>query len=201
MIKRNLLVMGLAVMLSACGFQLRGTGTNQMSIKEIGLTARDAYGPTVTDLRRALESSGVKVVGGGPYKLNLSSEVENQRAASYTGSTRSAEYELSTVLNYEINGTNNLQLVSDKVEAQKIYLHDGNNLTGSDQEAAQARKDLRRDLIQKMMARLQKLTPAQLDELQTKADARAKAEADAEAAAQRAMDATPQQSPVQLPSR
>ena len=28
MIKRNLLVMGLAVLLSACGFQLRGTGTN-----------------------------------------------------------------------------------------------------------------------------------------------------------------------------
>ena len=30
MIKRNLLVMGLAVLLSACGFQLRGTGTNEL---------------------------------------------------------------------------------------------------------------------------------------------------------------------------
>ena len=34
MIKRNLLVIGLAVMLSACGFQLRGTGTNELSIRK-----------------------------------------------------------------------------------------------------------------------------------------------------------------------
>ena len=40
MIKRNLLVMGLAVMLSACGFHLRGTGTNELAIKELDLTAR-----------------------------------------------------------------------------------------------------------------------------------------------------------------
>jgi len=33
MIKRNLLVMGLAVLLSACGFQLRGTGTTELAIQ------------------------------------------------------------------------------------------------------------------------------------------------------------------------
>ena len=37
MIKRNLLVMGLAVLLSACGFQLRGTGVTELSLKEIAL--------------------------------------------------------------------------------------------------------------------------------------------------------------------
>ena len=52
MIKRNLLVMGLAVLLSACGFQLRGTGTNELAIKELDLSARNAYGETVTQLRQ-----------------------------------------------------------------------------------------------------------------------------------------------------
>ena len=33
--KRNLLVVGLAVMLSACGFQLRGTGDTRFALKEI----------------------------------------------------------------------------------------------------------------------------------------------------------------------
>lgn len=66
MIKRNLLVMGLAVMLSACGFQLRGTGTNELSIKELNLSARNQYGPTVMQLRRALESSGVKLYASAP---------------------------------------------------------------------------------------------------------------------------------------
>jgi LPS-assembly lipoprotein len=201
MIKRNLLVIGLAVVLSACGFQLRGTGTNEMSLKELNLTARDAYGQTVVQLRNILESSGVKVNQGATYKLNLTSEVENQRSASYTGSQRSSEFELDTTLNYEITGSNNRSLLTDSVSVQKIYMHDGSNLTGSDQEAAQARRDIRSELIQKMMSRLQQLTPARLEQLQATADTKAKAEADAIEAAQRAQDETPQQSPLQFPTK
>ncbi|MHA6192933.1 LPS-assembly lipoprotein LptE [Pseudomonas wadenswilerensis] len=200
MIKRNLLVMGLAVMLSACGFHLRGTGTNELAIKELDLTARNAYGETVNQLRDVLKSSGVNVHAGAPYKLVLTNEAETQRAASYAGSARSVEYELQTVLSYDIQGQNNSILLSDKLEVQKIYVHDGNNITGSGQEAAQIRKEMRRDLVQKMVVRLQLLTPAQLDELQAKADERARAEAAALEAAQRAQDAQPQQSPLEIPA-
>ncbi|MNH23742.1 LPS-assembly lipoprotein LptE [compost metagenome] len=82
---------------------------------------------------------------------------------------------------------------------RKIYVHDGNNITGSQQEATQTRVEMRRDLVQNMLVRLQLLTPSQLDSLQQKADERAKAEADALEAARRAQDETPQQSPLQLP--
>lgn len=200
MIKRNLLVMGLAVMLSACGFHLRGTGTNELAIKELDLSARNAYGETVTQLRNVLKNSGVNVHAGAPYKLVLTNEAESQRAASYSGSGRSVEYELQTVLSYDIQGQNNSVLLSDKLEVQKIYVHDGNNITGSGQEATQLRKEMRRDLVQKMVLRLQLLTPAHLDELQAKADERAKAEAAALEAAQRAQDAQPQQSPLEIPA-
>ncbi|MDG6402674.1 hypothetical protein QCD79_21935, partial [Pseudomonas quasicaspiana] len=94
MIKRNLLVMGLAVLLSACGFQLRGTGANQLSIKELDVSARDAYGKTVVQLRQVLEGSGVKIYTGAPYKLVILNEQETQRSASSSGSGRSAEYTL-----------------------------------------------------------------------------------------------------------
>ncbi|MDD2046925.1 LPS assembly lipoprotein LptE [Pseudomonas putida] len=200
MIKRNLLVMGLAVLLSACGFQLRGTGTSELSITELDLSARNAYGDTVTQLRQALKSSGVNVHAGAPYKLVLTNEAETQRAATYAGgSGRSAEYELSTVLSYSIEGHNNTNLLNDKLEVRKIYLHDGNNITGSQQEATQTRQEMRRELVQNMLVRLQLLTPSQLDQLQQDADVRAKAQADAIEAARRAQDETPQQSPLQLP--
>ncbi|WP_191831438.1 LPS assembly lipoprotein LptE [Pseudomonas fluorescens] len=200
MIKRNLLVMGLAVLLSACGFQLRGTGTSELTITELDLSARNAYGETVNQLRQALKSSGVNVHAGAPYKLVLTNEAETQRAATYAGgSGRSAEYELSTVLSYSIEGHNNTNLLNDKLEVRKIYLHDGNNITGSQQEATQTRQEMRRDLVQNMLVRLQLLTPSQLDQLQQDADARAKAQADAVEAARRAQDETPQQSPLQLP--
>lgn len=200
MIKRNLLVMGLAVLLSACGFQLRGTDVSDLSLKELDLSARNAYGDIVTQLRQVLKASGVNVHTGAPYKLILTNEQETQRAASYAGAGRSVEYELNTTLSYEIKGLDNLSLLADKLEVQKVYVHDSNNLTGSDQEAGQIRDEMRRELVQRMMLRLQQLTPEQLASLQQQADERAKAEADALEAARRAQDAQPQQSPLELPA-
>ena len=201
MIKRNLLVMGLAVLLSACGFQLRGTGTNELTLKELDLSARNAYGETVTQLRQTLESSGVKVYSGAPYKLYLADEQESQRILSYAGAGRTGEYQVSTVLSYDIRGDKNLSLLSDKLEVQKVFIHDGNNLVGSDQEANEARSEIRRELVQRMMLRLQQLTPAQLQQLQQTANARAKAEADALEAAQKAEAETPRQSPLEIPQQ
>lgn len=197
MIKRNLLVMGLAVLLSACGFQLRGTGTTELAIKELDLSARNAYGETVTQLRQVLESSGVKVYTGAPYKLVLTDEQESQRVLSYVGAG-TGEYQINTVLNYDIRGAHDLSLLSDKIEVQKIFLHDTSNLAGTDQEAATARKETRRELVQRMMLRLQQISLAQLDQLQQTAEARAKAEAAAMEAAKKAEANTPRQSPVQL---
>lgn len=201
MIKRNLLVMGLAVLLSACGFQLRGTGTTELAIKELDLSARNAYGETVTQLRQVLESSGVKVYSGAPHKLVLTDEQESQRILSYAGAGRTGEYQMTMVLNYDIRGQGNLPLLSDKLEVQKVFIHDGNNLVGSDQEANDARKEMRRELVQRMMLRLQQLTPTQLEQLQQTADARAKAETDALEAAQKAEAQTPRQSPIELPQQ
>ena len=201
MIKRNLLVMGLAVLLSACGFQLRGTGTNEMAIRELDLSARNAYGETVTQLRQVLQSSGVKVYAGAPYKLVLTDEQESQRILSYAGGGRTGEYQVSTVLSYDIRGAQGLPLLSDKLEVQKIFIHDGNNLVGSDQEANTARTETRRELVQRMMLRLSQLTPTQLDQLQQTADAKAKAEAQALEAAQKAEAETPRQSPIEIPQQ
>ncbi|MBL0952900.1 MAG: hypothetical protein IBJ08_20125, partial [Pseudomonas sp.] len=68
MMKRNLLVIGLAGLLSACGFQLRGTGDVQFALKELDVSARDAYGETVQQVRDVLEDNGVRVYQGGPSK-------------------------------------------------------------------------------------------------------------------------------------
>ncbi|MCS4250918.1 LPS assembly lipoprotein LptE [Pseudomonas sp. BIGb0164] len=199
MIKRNLLVMGLAVLLSACGFQLRGTGTNDLTIKELDLSARDAYGTTVVQLRQVLENSGVHIYNGAPYKLFLVDEKETQRNLSYASAGRSSEVELSTELFFQMQGRDHLPLMGDKIQVQKIVTHDGNNLVGSDSEIIQVRKEMRRELVQRMVLRLSLFTPQQLDALQQTADNKAKADADALKAAQEYEDNTPKQSPVEVP--
>ena len=200
MIKRNLLVMGLALLLSACGFQLRGTGTNELSLKELDVSARNAYGETVKQLRQTLENSGVHVYEGATYKLNLIDEQETQRNLSYASAGRASDIELNTKVVYELRGRDQLPLMGDKVEVQKVVSHDGNNLVGSDSEIIQVRKEMRRELIQRLMVRLQQLTPEKLAALQQTADNKAKADADALKAAQEYEDNTPKQSPVEVPA-
>lgn len=199
MIKRNLLVIGLATLLSACGFQLRGTGDVKFALKELDLSARNAYGETVNEVRDVLQNNGVKVYRGAQYRLVLSNEQENRRAASFTSSARTAEYELTKTLEYEIRGSEDLLLISDKIEAQSFYTQDSNNLIGGDQEAAQIRQEMNREMIQQLVQRLQQISPAQLDQLQQTAEAKAQAEADALEAARQQQAAQPQQSPIQLP--
>ena len=198
MIKRNLLVMGLAILLSACGFQLCGTGTNQLTITELNVSARNAYGDTVRQLRQVLENSGVKLTANAPYKLILTNEKETQRAATYSGNGGTVEYQLTNVVSYEVRGQNNLPLLNDRVEAQKVVMEDGSNIAGANQESLLIRKEMRRDLIQQLVMRLEQLTPAKLEKLQELADAKAKAEADAIEAARKAQEETPQQSPLEL---
>ncbi len=199
MMKRNLMVIGLAVLLSACGFQLRGTGDVQFALKELDVSARNAYGETVNQVREVLQDNGVRVYPGAPYRLVLSDEQENQRSASFTSAARTAEYELTKTLTYEIRGSKDLLLMSNKLEVQSYYTQDGNNLIGGDQEAAQLRQEMNRELIQQLVQRLQQVSPDQLDQLQQAAEAKAKAEAEALEAARQQQAAQPQQSPIQLP--
>jgi LPS-assembly lipoprotein len=201
MIKRNLLVIGLAVVLSACGFQLRGTGTTKMALTDLNVTARDAYGETAKQLRTTLQQSGVNVHAGAAYVLDLANESESQRTTSYSGSARSAEYELTTKIDYQLIGHEKRVLLNDSVEVNSTVTHDGSNLMGSQSASDQVRGEMRRQIVQSLMLRLQQMTPQRLDELQQKADARAKAEQDALDAAKRIEDATPQQSPLEIPSK
>lgn len=200
MMKRNLLILGLAVLLSACGFHLRGTGNYAaFSLTELDVQARNAYGETVRQLRHLLKSNHVKVHADAPYRVLLVREQETRRTASYTGGARSAEYELNTALDYEIRDNQNLLLIQDKIDVQKVYVHDENNLIGSDQEAAQLRQEMRRDLVQQLVLRLQLLDPVKLEELQKTAQAKAKADAEALEAQRKAQEEQPQQPSIKLP--
>ncbi|MFI8482461.1 LPS assembly lipoprotein LptE [Pseudomonas sp. NPDC078700] len=206
MIKRNLLLIGLTALLSACGFQLRGTGDVQFTLNELNVTARNAYGDTVKQLTETLETNNVKVHAGAPYTLALTNEQETRRSASYTSSAQTAENELTTRLDYEIRGgSDQLVLMSNQLEVQSFQTQDGNNLIGSDQESNQLRQEMRRDLINQLVLRLQLITPAQLDALLQTAEAKAQAEAQAAAEAAEAerqrQDAQPQQSPLEIPAQ
>ena len=200
MLKRTITVLSLAFLISACGFQLRGTQTTQMALSELNFTARDALSPLGKQVKESLASNKVQISSSAPFTLYVGAEEVSQRTASFTAGTRSAEYTLTTAVTYELRSGNLPALLEDRVEVQRSYAHSQNNVAGSGQEASVLREEMRRDLVAQLMMRLQAITPAQLQVLTEQAQRKAQAEAQAREAALRAQQFdTPQQSPISLP--
>lgn len=173
---RFLLILAAALLLGACGFQLRGMGGGEsFALRELDLNAEDRYGEAARQLRALLESRGVRVHPGAPYQLVLLEEEVDQRTASFTSGARSAEYELTAALDYQLRSRRH-PLLENRLETQKVVAHDQNNLIGSEQERQQQLTEMRRDLLQQLVRRLQALTPAELERLDAQAAAKAQAE-------------------------
>ena len=200
MLKRSIIVLGLAFLMTACGFHLRGTGTTQMALNELNFTARDALSPLGKMVKESLVNNKVQVSSSAPFTLYVGPEETTQRTASFTAGTRSAEYTLTTAVSYELRSGKLPTLLQDRIEVQRTYAHNQNNVTGSGQEEALLREEMRRDLVMQLMMRLQAVTPTQLEALKEQAQRKAQAETDAREAAIRAQQFDePQQSPISLP--
>ncbi len=200
MLKRTITVQGLAFLMTACGFHLRGTGTTQMALNELNFTARDALSPLGKMVKESLVNNKVQVSSSAPFTLYVGPEETTQRTASFTAGTRSAEYTLTTAVSYELRSGKLPTLLQDRIEVQRTYAHNQNNVTGSGQEESLLREEMRRDLVMQLMMRLQAVTPTQLEALKEQAQRKAQAEADAREAAIRAQQFDePQQSPISLP--
>jgi len=201
MLKRSLTVLSLALLMTACGFQLRGTGTTQMALTELNFAARDALSPLGKEVQNSLAHNNVQINSSAPFTLYLGPEESSRRTASFTAGTRSAEYTLTSAAEYEIRSGNLPALLQDRVEVQRTYAHNQDNITGSGQEAELLRQEMRRELVMQLMMRLQAITPEQLQVLKEQAERKVQAEAEArEAAIRRAQEFdAPQQSPILLP--
>lgn len=199
MLKRTITVLSLAFLMSACGFHLRGTGTTQMALSELNFAARDALSPLGKQTQESLINNKVQISSSAPFTLYIGSEDLSRRTASFTAGTRSAEYTLTSAVNYELRSGRLPALVKDRVEVQRTYAYNQDNVTGSSQEEALLREEMRRELIAQLMLRLQAVNPAQLQELKAQAERKEQAEAEAREAAIRAKQFDePQQSPINL---
>ncbi|GGJ97108.1 LPS-assembly lipoprotein LptE [Pseudomonas matsuisoli] len=200
MMKRKLLIVGATLLLTACGFHLRGTGVDGIALNELDVQARDSYGATVNDLKDMLEGAGVNVHSGAEYTLYIADERDTTRTASYSGGSRSAENELTKTLEYQIRGVGDYPLLNNRLEVQRVYVYDGNNPIGYEQESVKLGEEMRRDLLQQLMLRLQSLDSAKLAKLEETAEAKRRQEQEALRRAQEEAN-RPMQSPIELPSR
>ena len=143
------------LLLAACGFQLRTW--DLAGLERVRIVGGDA--PALRrELTRALAQSGVVLADAGSdadVVVQLSGERESRRTASVSGGGRAAEYEMSLAVSFGARDAEGDELVPTRtLRADRTYRLDLDNLIGSREEETLIVRELRADLVQRILRSL-----------------------------------------------
>ena len=101
---RTTIVLTLSLMISACGFHLRGSYLLPEELHEISLTSFDQYSDLTRNVQKQLRMNGIRQVAPTTVtpSLNLISESLGERTLSLYQNSRAAEKELTYSVNYSV---------------------------------------------------------------------------------------------------
>jgi len=102
---RALVLSMLFVLPSSCGWQLRDTQLVPSAIGTLYLSSSDRNSALITELERALNINGIKVIGDkarADYSVIIVDYRQNSRTASINPSGRVAEYQLNEDVDFII---------------------------------------------------------------------------------------------------
>ena len=149
------------LMLSACGFELRGAA--DLAFKSIYI-----QGPNYTvskDLRKALAINDVTIVNNAKdadLLLEFLSETYDRRILSLSGRGRVTEYELLYNLNFRIKAAaSELWGPVQTIEGRRDFSYDDTQVLAKSYEEARLREDMQADAVREIMRRLTAQKPAQ----------------------------------------
>ena len=146
-----------ALLLSACGFHLRGTETSRVQLPPTYLGG--AAGPLQQEVRHYLSVSGVAVVAeqkDAQLVINLIGEDVQRRVLSVGSSGKVEEYEVRYAASYAVEHGNGESLIpKESLAEQRSYSFNEADVLAKDVEQEHLVQDMRRDVVRRMMLRLQ----------------------------------------------
>ncbi len=152
---RSVILSFIVIVLSACGFHLRGWDL-ETSI-ESAFVAAKPRNTLAGPLRRALAQAGVRLTEGASQAavvIELLDQRREYRSVSVTRGARAAEYELMLGAYFTIRADGQALSEPRWVEVERAYSIDRDNIVGSSEEAALIEEELRADLIQQIVRSL-----------------------------------------------
>jgi LPS-assembly lipoprotein len=138
------LVMLIALLLSACGYHLRGAMDLPSEMKTVYLEG--ASEPLREQFRKALASSQVQLVStraAAGTIITVSNEENLKRSLSLASTGYANQFGLEYRLNYEVTDANNKPLVkSQPVDIKREYFNNQQLILGKDNEETVIRNEM-----------------------------------------------------------
>jgi LPS-assembly lipoprotein len=141
-------------LITACGFQLRGSADIPEEWLALHLLTNSPNSELAKSVRSSFSNNGVQWLDAGDanYVLELGNERFEQRNLTIGGNARAAEFELTLTASMEIRDQKGkVVLPAREVSVQKIMTNDPRNVTGKVEETNLLQREMRQELVQQMM--------------------------------------------------
>ena len=146
-------------MLTACGFQLRGTASLPPEMQTTWVQIADDSGLFYRELRLLLEANGVNVVAQpqeSAATLAITRERITRRALTVSGDARVREFELVFELQFSLlDADGNVLIAPESLRQARDFQFDEQEILGAASEEELLRDDLRRNMAATLIRRLE----------------------------------------------
>ncbi len=155
------LLLGLGLLLGACGFQLRGVGDNAAQLpeewKSMHMLTGNPNGEFSREVKSRFAAQGIEWTDrdSANYLLTLGPEQFSQRNLSLNSEARVAEFELTMRARFSVRQAGNA-VVIDTTEVTTIRQmeNDPRNVVGKSEEIRILKTEMRADLARQIMRRI-----------------------------------------------
>lgn len=158
---RTLPLVMFCLLLSACGFQLRGEARLPAVMDETYLQVDDDSTPFMRELGLRLEANGAGLVdrpGEGSAVLQIHSERMRREPLTISGQARVREFLLTFEVDFELrDGDGEALIERERLYLTRDYSFDEQEILAAQREEEFLRADLRRAMTERMLRRLEAL--------------------------------------------
>tara|TARA_R100000005_G_scaffold86226_1_gene55006 strand:+ start:1876 stop:2394 length:519 start_codon:yes stop_codon:yes gene_type:complete len=150
----------LAVLLSACGFQLRGAASSTglpAEWRQLHLETGSPNSEFTRELRSRFSANGIEWVDRkeAAYILQLEPERFSQRNLSLTSEARAAEFELTLQTRFTVRAPDGtIAMESSEALVTKQMENDPSNVVGKAEEIRILQAEMRGELAQQILRRI-----------------------------------------------
>jgi LPS-assembly lipoprotein len=156
---RNLLI-PLLLLLTACGFHLRGSVQLPPWLDEVALQDATPSTDILPELRQALEREGVRISDTAPLTLQLNSETFSKRVISVDTAGRAKQYGLRYAVSFSLrHADGSVWLNNEQVVLHRDLYFDETAVLATAGEEARLQAEMRREAVTQVLRILQHVTP------------------------------------------
>lgn len=152
---RLLILSALLLSLTSCGFSLRSSTSALDSSLSVNIVADNPASELVEQLEASLVAAGVSITGNSAqYSLRLSDEDFNTRPVTVNGRARAAQYEVQLTVEFSLAQQDLVLISQETIVSTRTHFEDIANISGSNEELALLRHEMRQELVDRLMRRL-----------------------------------------------